>query len=135
MSKMRQRSLRRPFFILLAVCVRKSREERKQLPNFTAFWAIARIGCWDRDDTFPRTPFRESRGGNACKSELSQISLKVYFPSGKLVKYERSTGGRPYFSFASAMALIRKAMFRARLRMVCRPSKSFFTSSAVKPCT
>ena len=58
-----------------------------------------------------------------------------YLPSGKLVKHPRSTCGRPYFSFASAMARIMKAIFRARLRMVCRPSRSFFTSSAVKPCT
>ncbi len=61
--------------------------------------------------------------------------LDPYFPSGKLVKAPRSTFGNPYFSFASAMALIMKLIFRARFRIVCSPSKSFRTSSAVKPCT
>ncbi len=59
----------------------------------------------------------------------------AYFPSGKLVNKLCSTVGRPYRSFASAIARIRNAMFLARLRMVCSPSRSFFTSSAVNPCT
>ena len=63
-------------------------------------------------------------------------SLSVpYFPSGKLVKESFSTAGRPYFSFASTIALIINAMFLARFRMVCSPSRSFLTSSALKPCT
>ena len=63
------------------------------------------------------------------------IDLTYHFPSGKLVKAFASIGFRPYFSFASAIARIRKAMFRARFRMVWSPSSSFSTSSAVKPCT
>ena len=60
---------------------------------------------------------------------------RSYFPSGKLVKASRSMVGRPYFSFASAKARIIKLILRARLRIVCRPSRSLPTSSAVKPWT
>ena len=62
-------------------------------------------------------------------------SIEDHFPSGKLVKKSCSSVGRPDFSFSAAMALIRKAMLRPRLRMVWSPSRSFFTSSAEKPCT
>ena len=60
---------------------------------------------------------------------------RSYFPSGKLVMTSRSFAGRPYFSFASAKARIIKLIQRARLRIVCRPSRSFLTSSAEKPWT
>ena len=63
------------------------------------------------------------------------LQARSYFPSGKLVKASRSRVGRPYFSFASAKARIMKLIQRARLRIVCRPSRSFATSSAEKPCT
>lgn len=46
------------------------------------------------------------------------VEPDAYFPSGKLVKASRSTCGSPYFSLASAKALIINAMFLARFRMV-----------------
>ena len=77
---------------------------------------------------------------SSCRSSItlfrfSFFTAALYFPSGKLVKDSCSIFGRPYFSFASAKARIINAIFRARFLIVCRPSRSFFTSSAVKPCT
>ena len=58
--------------------------------------------------------------------------LQPHSPSGKLVKECFSSRlGRPICSLPSWIAFIRKAMLRASTRMVCRPSASFSTSSAV----
>ena len=51
-------------------------------------------------------------------TELSRKSDPRYFPSGKLVKAPDSRSGIPYLSFSAAMALIIKAIFRARFLMV-----------------
>ncbi len=53
----------------------------------------------------------------------------------KLVRCTGSFSGRPYSFFPSAMDFIRKAMFLARVRMVCSPSKSCEASPGVLPWT
>ena len=53
----------------------------------------------------------------------------------KFVAIPFSRTGNPYFSFPSAMAFIRNAIFLARVRMVCMPSSSRTASPGVPPWT
>ncbi len=59
----------------------------------------------------------KKRGPGTFSSGAS-LAVFYYFPSWKLVKLPASIAGAPYFSRPSAMALMRNAMLRARLRMV-----------------
>lgn len=52
------------------------------------------------------------------------------------IKFVRSNGslsGRPYASFPSAMLFMRNVIFRARVRMLCSPSRSCAASPAALP--
>ena len=53
----------------------------------------------------------------------------------KFVQACFSFSGNPYCALPRAMAFIRKAMFLARVRMVCMPSKSSAACQGAPPWT
>lgn len=51
----------------------------------------------------------------------------------KLVLCASSFSGRPYFSFPRAMLFIKKVIFLANVRIVCKPSASWLASPCALP--
>ena len=68
---------------------------------------------------------------------IFRIFLLLAFPGNpyrmKFVPMRGSFSGRPYFSLPSSMERIKKVMFRASVRIICKPSPSCCASSARLP--
>ena len=64
---------------------------------------------------------------------LYMVSIPRPFYRMKFVLWNGSFSGRPYCSLPRAMLFIKKAILRARVRIVCRPSASCAASPGAVP--
>ena len=72
---------------------------------------------------------------NSQFCRLFETLCQIAFYRMKLVYFVTSFSGSPLRSRSAAMARMRKAMLRPKMRMICTPSSSCITSSGVWPCT
>ena len=99
------------------------------MPRHNVFTVLV-SQLWQTDtptNLFPSIHVYNSLGAHFAVMNNETLSGK------KWVRRGSSRSGRPYFSRPRAMLLTRKAIFRARVRMVRRPSASWAASPGARP--